>query len=387
MKWTQTVLSFAVLFYALSGQAALETTIDGSGRLRYENTDNKDFNDAVSDRNQFTGARFRLGAKFQSDENTSVYVQAQYSDKWGSSSAKLSDNVMTVHQAYIKHKINSSFELKLGRQELIYGDHLVIGNVGWSNVGRSFDAAKLRYTHSSGWVDVFTAEVSKTVGLATQDNSFSGVYGAFKEFGMLDEFDVYAFYSVNPKGVLNDDIMHYGLRLKSKMGSLDYRFEGTGQTEISGHQADLELGYSLSDDSKMRVSAEVFTASKDYIQLFPTGHKWLGIGDVLSRRNLNGLRLGFQMKILENLNFKTDYHIFYRQDDAVSAYTFGGGAIGTSSSSADIGSELDVVFKLKLDEKSSLAFGGSMFAAGDYLKANGLNDNFSRIYLELGTKF
>jgi len=34
--------------------------------------------------------------------------------------------------------------LKIGRQELIYGDERLIGAFGWNNIGRVFDAAKLR---------------------------------------------------------------------------------------------------------------------------------------------------------------------------------------------------------------------------------------------------
>ena len=71
--------------------------------------------------------------------------------------------------------------------------------------------------------------------------------------------------------------------LKSKISNFDYRLEVTGQSEVDGHQWDLELGYTVNQITQSRIVAEIFSSSKDYIQLFPTAHKWLGIL-VLGRR-------------------------------------------------------------------------------------------------------
>lgn len=381
------LLSLVAVFMGTSyAQADLDAKFDGSGRVRYENRENRDFNDAVQDRNSFTGVRYRLGVTLEGDEDTSVYIQTQYTDTWGSNSGGLSLNTMSVYQAYLTHKLSDNMELKLGRQAMAYGDHLIVGTVGWSNVGRSFDAAKLKYKHSLGWVDVFSAEVGSTSVFPPTSvrNNFSGIYAAFTKFEFIDALDFYAFRSVKLNGV--DDIIHAGLRAKSKMGMLDYRFEGTAQTKVTANQMDLEVGYTLSEDSKMRVAVEAFTASKDYYQLYPTAHKWLGLADVLFRRNLNGLRLGFQMQATEKLNVKADYHMFMRNDDAV-AVGWGAGSLGTVGTDKNIGSELDLVFNYKLGEKIGLLAGGSYFMAGDYLKANGRPDDQIWFFTQVATKF
>src|SRR5690606_22845165 len=49
--------------------------------------------------------------------------------------------------------------LRLGRQELAYGNERLVGAVGWSNVGRSFDAALLRLRDDRVAADLFAAQL------------------------------------------------------------------------------------------------------------------------------------------------------------------------------------------------------------------------------------
>ena len=44
----------------------------------------------------------------------------------------------------------------MGRQELIYGEERLIGAFGWNNIGRAFDAAKLRWQNAWFGADFFT---------------------------------------------------------------------------------------------------------------------------------------------------------------------------------------------------------------------------------------
>src|SRR5947209_3086601 len=55
-----------------------------------------------------------------------------------------------LHQGYVTLGNHKEFplSLKVGRQELIYGEERLIGAFGWNNIGRSFDAAKVRWQNS-----------------------------------------------------------------------------------------------------------------------------------------------------------------------------------------------------------------------------------------------
>src|SRR5688572_8880614 len=53
--------------------------------------------------------------------------------------------------------------VRVGRQELVYGEQRLVGHVGWVNAARTFDAAKISYRHKAFSVDAFGASVVRTL--------------------------------------------------------------------------------------------------------------------------------------------------------------------------------------------------------------------------------
>ncbi len=116
--------------------------------------------------NQYLLSRIRLHVGY-SDDWWSAYVEGQSSladgdHRYAYANAPVvagttktlgygpeSDSI-DLHQAYFTLGNPSEFPLtmKVGRQELSYGDERLIGAFDWNNIGRSFDAAKLRWQAS-----------------------------------------------------------------------------------------------------------------------------------------------------------------------------------------------------------------------------------------------
>ena len=76
--------------------------------------------------------------------------------------------------------------LKIGRQEMTYGDQRFIGLTDWSNTGRSFDAARLRYqAGKKSWINLFTARVviprDDYFNESNEADQFSGLYASSQE--------------------------------------------------------------------------------------------------------------------------------------------------------------------------------------------------------------
>jgi len=99
------------------------------------------------------------------------------------------DRDLNLHQAYVVVGNHKEFpvSVKLGRQELVYGDQRTLGHFRWNNNARTFDAVKLRWQNPLFGVDVFTG------GLVYNDNHnfnrshlnadhFSGAYFNFPTF-------------------------------------------------------------------------------------------------------------------------------------------------------------------------------------------------------------
>ena len=113
-------------------------------RWRFEARDNTDFRPA-DDLDRFLGQRVRLHLRVRAHPDLSLYVQGQ--DVWlfGAGQDKVIHELGTnLHQAYLDWKPGGSkqWELRAGRQELIYGEERLVGPLGWDNVARSFEIGR-----------------------------------------------------------------------------------------------------------------------------------------------------------------------------------------------------------------------------------------------------
>lgn len=390
----KSILIFVLIILSFSTYAIEVSKIDLGleARVRAESRNNKDFMDNSGDRLSYTASRFRLQAKATLDETGNyLFFQPQFTKTWGQeevtandgaattssqSSGALNDTGLDTHQAYIYWKPIESLSAIIGRQEFNYGDQLLVGAVGWHNIGRSFDALKIVFQITDGHkLDIFRSKlVDENISSSSNgDFDFSGIYysGSFGE--KLKALDVYIFDKADHRSNTDSDIYTFGLRAKSKIKSFDYRFEGNTQTgrKISGvkkdgNQFDIELGYNL-EKLNIRLGAEYFSASKDFDQLFPTAHKWLGLADFYQRRNIKGyvIHLGGSLK---KLSYRASYHMFKRNNTDGPAYNFGGTSLGTVGTSDDLGNEIDLTLGYNWSKSIKFAAGYALVKPGSYQK-------------------
>ena len=135
-------------------------TIGGEARIRYEYRVAATF--GTSKANESAGSdRVRVNVGYDLTPDVSFFAQIQDARIWGSecvggtcataqgegtvSSANQNSSGIDLHQGYIlvKNMLTPGLSAKLGRQEIIFGDHRLFGNFAWSQIGNSFDAARL----------------------------------------------------------------------------------------------------------------------------------------------------------------------------------------------------------------------------------------------------
>lgn len=93
-----------------------------------------------------TNQRSRLNFLYKTDWiNTKLVLQDVR--LWGSQAqlANNEDYAVSIHEAWAAVYFTGELSLQAGRQELAYDDHRILGNVGWSQQGRSHDVALLKY--------------------------------------------------------------------------------------------------------------------------------------------------------------------------------------------------------------------------------------------------
>lgn len=206
----------------------------GSFRFRTEQFQNYNLTGGNED---YAKLQFTWGLTFQPNDMTTVFAQPKFAKKAGDAgtSGSLSDGTyLTMHQAYLSHKFNDSFNFMAGRYEMKYGDELVIGPVGWQDFGRSFDGGKLRYSMDKLWVDLFLTTTTETAwadaAINPQDQEFHGLYVNYSGVPYVDEIDLYYLMKndhTRVGGIATLAETATGLRIKSKVSDLDVRAEYT----------------------------------------------------------------------------------------------------------------------------------------------------------------
>ena len=101
--------------------------------------------DTVQDPAFSIGQRARLQATYTHDK-VSFFVSVQDIRTWGSTSqTNTTDGFLSVHEAWSEIKLDTSWTLKLGRQELNYDNARFLGNLDWALQARSHDIALLKF--------------------------------------------------------------------------------------------------------------------------------------------------------------------------------------------------------------------------------------------------
>jgi hypothetical protein len=349
-------------------------------------------------------------------------------------------DTIDLHQAYVTVGNHKEFPLsaKVGRQELSYGEERLIGAFGWNNIGRSFDAAKVRWQNAWGGVDFFTGyPVVPEDGVFDQDNSedlFSGAYGTWNQIPktILETYFLArntgtGAASIEPSPQFPQpsarDIYTIGGRVKSKPGELgnwDYTVEGAYQfgdyrdprLVVAGNSPRLtqdafmfvvQGGYTFADVwATPRLGAEFAYGSGDgnvhdnkhgtFDNLFPTNHKFYGYMDFASLQNIEDLRGIFQLKPTKVTSVSLEGHGLWLANTHDNFYTVGGTPRGGATLASNVGTgtgygvnpsynqfvgtEIDVIGGYAVTKFATLEAGYGHFFVGKYIEESLHNANF-----------
>ncbi len=323
-----------------------------------------------------------------------------------------------LYQGYIKLGDPKAFPLtlKVGRQELQYGNERLIGNADWNNVPRSFDAARLRYENDLFWADAFVSRPviprDNAFNPSNGDDNFSGLYASTAKLLPKTETQFYFLArntGVNAAKAVSDplvglpsprDIYTAGGRLKSLPGELDgwdYEVEGAyqfGRFKSSATSKSLQQdafatevagGYTWANAfGQPRIGLEYDYGSGDnnpndgkhgtFDNLFPTNHKFYGYMDFVSWQNIHDLRFTASLKPIKRLTLAADVHGFWLADTHDFFYSVSGaprrtGGYGINPNAGSYaGTEIDLVATYALKGYASLQGGYGHFFVGDYVR-------------------
>ena len=418
---------------------------DVEERVRAELRENNgDFDSSIDDVNDDSWLlnRFRLGLALNPVSWLKIYSQthdareafSDRSDIPGVRGAE-GDDVFDLRQLFVSLGDPKLFPLTftLGRQILNYGDNRLVADPKFANLGRTFDAARLRYERSDFSIDTFFARPVQIKRHEFNDSdaadNFGGIYFS-TSLVPKQTTDVYFYYrdkddnqpdldptnSIDPQGTWNGPAARFatiGGRVKSKPGAWsgwDYTGEfahETGDVWVSDKRSprlDLSAfalaasgGYTWEKCAwTPRLGLEYIYASGDdnpndrdfqsFQNLFPSNHAKYGLMDEFGWRNLHDLRLQANVKPVKTLDLEFDYQAFWLADTQDFWYRTNGistlrtrtpdgrdvRAIGASNFA---GHEIDLVVTYDVNKNLKFQAGYSHFFAGDYLSDTGADDD------------
>ncbi len=399
--------------------------LSGQYRYRLELRDDFNFNDARFEDDDIHLMRTRLNGKLQIGPYLKIFAQAQDAESFAGRQAHKSRafvNRLDLRQLY--GEVISPWEdipvsVKVGRQELSYGDQRFVGAFNWSNVARVFDAVKVTVTPVSWFnFDIFLSQVVQ-VNRSQPDSSnhndnFYGIYSTLKPFQehLIDTF-LFIRHNQN-RGIVGEvpgrlgQLKEYtfGNRFKGKKWNFDYGLEWALQLgsrahdEINAWALHVEAGYTFKDCPwSPRLSFEYNHGSGDsdptdgknenFDNLFPTNHMHYGYMDFASLRNIENIKLAFDLKPHKKIKLTTAYHWFFLDTTNSAWFNAGQGVIRPRSPGASntIGQELDLTLKWNMNEHLNLFVGYSHFNAGAFIKDTGASDNANFFYVQSTINF
>jgi Alginate export len=352
-------------------------------RYRYEGKDDAGFTDA--------GSNWDFSLRPQDDNNnhyslTRVMPRVGYTAKaWnflaeGRSSYSFNDErynatapgqglperdgEIDFHQAFLFIGNHKEFpvSLKIGRQELVYGDQRLVGHLRWNNNARTFDALKVRWQNALFGVDVFTGGVvyndHHNLNKSNSQDRFSGAYFNFPTLAKNEIVEAYFLARNVDRGIATDnwsgvaapfrfpgaqDLYTVGLRLKSKplaYDAWDYGVELMHQfgnrtavypatpvaaallaprLEQDAYALVLQGGYTWTEHPWQPRFGVLYSyasgdknaadgSSETFQNLFATTHLHYGYMDLSSLQNLQDLRFVLSAKPRANISLAAEVH-------------------------------------------------------------------------------
>lgn len=365
------ISQFANAQFSLTGEFRPRTEIShGYKTLAYKN----------QDASTITAQRSRLNFVFIADDiKTKLVLQDVRS--WGNQPQLVSneDYATSIHEAWAEVLFTPEFSLKTGRQELVYDDHRIFGNVGWAHQARSHDIALLKYE----------GDVKLHFGIAhhengnLQDNHYDGP-DAYKNmqflwFNTTWEKSALSLLLMNngvPTMENNEQVTkysqtiggRYSIALKPVKLATNLYYQ-TGK-HLSGKdisalnfliEASIEQGFTLGFEHLSGTAYNELGEVKSFTPFYGTNHKFNGfmdyfyVGNHIGSVGLNDVYLKYNYT-KNKFGFNGDLHWF--------------GAAADVAADADkyLGTELDLSVSWAVKPMAKITAGWSMLFAGDSME-------------------
>lgn len=370
--------------------SAVDVSVSGKARLRYEDTQGYGTAPTSFSRTSFWSIRIRPQVTFKLLDKTTIVLEPQFAKALGrpysytvtdSSGYTNYNENFHAHQGYVLLNLDDGFSFKAGRFSVNYGGQLILSPGEWAIGGRAFDGLMFGFKNDLVTVDLAHLKVASSLNKIDEDRDLNVLYSQWNLVDWLKAFEAYALYESNQVGGLDESRFGAGLRAKAKFDAVDVGGEYTHQNGTKGFIARdeatamivAEAGYTFENFSKLRAGLEFNQADDLWAEWYPLNKSPLGRNDVVGRRNLTAYALRLSAEPSDYFKVTLDYWMFSRTKTSATPYRTNSttqiGSAATSSAS-DIGQSIEASALYKASDRLEYGIGFAYFIQGEYLKKN-----------------
>lgn len=398
-------------------------TLGGEFRYRLEAETNKTFGAAEPAQDTFHLFRYQVHLDLKYRDRFRAFAQMMSALDEGRDLPRrgIDENKWDLQQLFFDLRLSegaSPWIVRVGRQDLLYGNQRLVSPFDWANVRRRFDGVKL-FTSGEQWdVDLWYVKPvpvqRKQRDRFDEEVDFYGLYTTYKALPRHG-LDLYFFAitddgnRINPNGRRGDrSVYTVGSRFWGDTGSFDYEAELAGQwghwagDRVKAWSWTLDGGYTfVATPWSPRLGAGFDWASGDgnprdgkvgtFDQLFPLGHKYFGYLDLIGRQNITAVNVNLSAwPVPKTVKTAMAFHTFWLNDNKDALYNAGGRAGRRDpfgNSGTEVGHELDLTLVWKLNAHAGLLFGYSHFWESDFIRQTGVSEDADLFYVQYAFKF
>jgi len=397
---------FCIILLLILGnyfQGYAQFSLSGEIRPRTEYTHGlKSLADTKQEPGFFTSQRTRLNFDFaDTTNNIKVGLVLQDVRTWGNQpQLVVADGLFSIHQAWFNWNISPKISVKAGRQELVYDDHRIFGNVGWAQQARSHDVAVFKYNQKVHLGIAWNQDnMVLTSNIYTTPKSYKTFQYLWYHLGGKTNklnFSLLALNNGQPinitdsLGNITKQTIEYSQTLGGRvtykltddlmLSSNNYfqiGLDGSGK-DLNAYLTNLDVAYKIGDKFKLMAGFERQSGNSEIDQnaevnnaftpFYGTNHKFNGWMDYFYVGNHVG-SVGLQDNYLigthqlgENSRLIWAFHNF------LSANTISNDNNGEASNSNSLGNELDLVYIQKVNKVVVFKLGYSQVIATDNME-------------------
>ena len=380
---------------AVTPAQAQDVTFGAQVRPRFEYRD-----PTPLDSRSFTSMRVRASIEAALPEGVGLFVQFQDVRLWGSESSTLGDfdaDNLDLHQGYLQLKAGEDdwFTGRAGRQRTRFGGERLVGWVGWTQQGRSFDGVRLVSEKDWGRVDLVGYQVEESAAAGhDEDGTFLGVHSTFKRVvgGTLDVYGllnhVVGEEADTEQGTLGLRHVAAGDRFRYR-AEASYQFGTRAGRDVAAFMVGARVAASLGDKAWLTLWYDYLSGgapddekAKVFDTLFATNHKFYGFADLFLNiprqtdgRGLQDLALKAQYTPAPKFPLGLALHSFYVAES-------------TGLDSGHLGEELDLTATYRYSPNLAVVGGFSyVFQAQGLADIGRLEKDMTWTYLMINVSF